>query len=70
MALHVAGNRTFSPRANDIALRYVFVHELLKERKVTIHFVKTEQQLTDLGMKHLKRHRHRFLIKLINEFRA
>ena len=69
-ALHVEGNRTFSPRAKNIALRYVFVHELLKERKVTIHFVKTEQQLTDLGMKHLKRHRHRFLIKLINEFRA
>ena len=69
-ALHVAGNKTFSPRAKHIALRYFFVQELMKEGKVPIHFVKTEQELADLGMKQLKRHRHRFLIKLINEFRA
>ena len=43
-ALHVAGNRTFSPRAKHIALRYLFVQELVKEGNVTIHFVKTEQQ--------------------------
>ena len=39
-------------------------------RKGHIHFVKTEQQLADLGTKHLNKHCHRFLIKLINEFRA
>ena len=32
-ALHVAGNRTFSPRAKNIALRYFFVQELMKEGK-------------------------------------
>ena len=32
-ALHVAGNRTFSPRAKNIALRYFFVQELTKEGK-------------------------------------
>ena len=69
-ALHVAGNKTFSPRAKHVALRYFFVQEVVKEGKVIIHFVKTEQQLTNLGTKHLKKHRHRFLIKLINEFRA
>ena len=69
-ALHVAGNRTFSPRAKRNALRYFFVQELVKRRKVTIHFVMTEQQLADLGTKHLKTHPHRFLIKLINEFKA
>ena len=69
-ALHVAGNRTFRPRAKHTPLKYFFVQELVKERKVTIHFTKTEQQLSDLGTKHLKKHRHRFLIKLINEFRA
>ena len=69
-ALHLAGNRTFSPRAKHIALRYVFVQDLVKEGKVTIHFVKTEQQLADLGTRHLKQHRHRFLVKLINEFRT
>ena len=61
------GNRIFSPRAKHIALRYFFVQELVKEGKVTIHFVKTEQQLADLGTKHLKKHRRRFLVKLINE---
>ena len=69
-ALHVAVNRIFSTRAKHIALRYFFVQELVKERKVTIHFVKTEQQLADLGTKHLKKHRHRFLIKLVSDFRA
>ena len=65
--LHVARNRTFSPRAKHIALRYVFVQELVTEGNVTIHFVKTEQQLADLGTKHLKKHPHHLLI---NEFRA
>ena len=68
-ALHVVGNKTFSPWAKHIALRYVFVQELVKEGKVPIHFVKTEQQL-DLGTKRLKKHRHHLPIKLINEFRA
>ena len=69
-ALHVAENRTFSPKAKNIALRYFFVQEIMKEGKVTIHLLKTEQQLADLRTKHLKTHRHCFLIKLINEFRT
>ena len=39
-ALHVSGNRTYSPRAKHIALRYFFVQELVEEGKITIHFVK------------------------------
>ena len=31
-ALHVMGNRTFSPAVKHIALRYFFVQELVKER--------------------------------------
>ncbi|CAM9119850.1 unnamed protein product [Ascophyllum nodosum] len=69
-ALHVAGNNTFSPRAKHIPLRYFFVEELVKDGKANIHFVKMEQQLDDLGTEHFKKHRHRFLIKLINESRA
>ena len=58
-ALHVAGNWTFSPKAKQIALKYFFVQELVKEGgNVPIHFVKTEQQLDDLGTKHLKKNRH------------
>ena len=67
----MARNMIVSPRAKYIASRYFFVQDLVKEEKVTIHFVKTEQQLADLGTKHLKKHRLRFLIiTLINEFRA
>ena len=69
-ALHVAGCRTFSPRAKHIAPIYFFVQELVKEGKATNHFVKTKQQLADLGTKYLKKHRHRLLIKLIHEFKA
>ena len=55
-------------RSTSPSVRYFFIQELVKEGKVTIHFVKTEQLLADFGTKHLKK--PRFLIKLINEFRA
>ena len=35
--LHVAGNRTYSPRAKHIALRYFFVQEVVEEGKMIIH---------------------------------
>ena len=69
-ALHVAGNRTYSPRAKHIALRYFFGQELVEEGKPSIRYVKSEGQLADLGTKHHSKHRHRNLIKLINEFKA
>ena len=68
--LHVAGNRTYSPRAKHIALRYFFVQELVEEGKITIHFVKTQDQITDLGTTHANKHRHCALIKLTMEFEA
>ena len=69
-ALHVAGNRTYSPRAKDIALRYFFVKELVEEGNFTIHFVKTQNQIADLGAKHSNKHRHRALTKLMRIFEA
>ena len=60
-ALHVAGNCTYSPRAKRIVLRYFFVQELVEEGKITVHFVKTQDQSTDLGSP-------RALIKVIREF--
>ena len=69
-ALYVAGNRTYSPRAKHVALRYFFVQELVEEGKVSIHYVKSEDQLADLGTKHHSKHRYRNLTKLINEFKA
>ena len=57
-ALYIAGNHTYIPRAKHIALRrYFFVQELV-ERKVSIHYVKSEGQLADLGTKHHRKHRH------------
>ena len=70
-ALHVAGNPTYSPRAKHIALRYYFfVQELVEEGKFSIYYVKSEDQLADLGTKHLSKHHHRNVFKLINEFEA
>ena len=69
-ALHVAGNRTYSPHAKYIALRYYFVQKLVAEGKVTTHFVKTQDQIADLGTKHDNKHHHRALIKVIREFEA
>ena len=69
-ALHIAGNRTYSLRAKRIALRYHFFVQELAEGKVGIYSVKSEGQLADLGTKHHSKHRHRGLIKFINDFKA
>ena len=69
--LHVAGNRTYSPRANHTELRYFFAQELVEEGKITIDNVNTQDQLANLGTKHLGKHRHhRALVKLMNDFEA
>ena len=69
-ALYIAGKHIYIPRAKHIALRcYFFVQELV-EGKVGIHYVKSEDQLANLGTKYHSKHRHRGLIKLINDFKA
>ena len=50
-ALHVAGNRTYSPRAKHIAHRDFSLHKRVEEGKIGIHYVKIEDQLADLGTK-------------------
>ena len=69
-ALHVTGNRTYIPRAKYIVLRYYFFVQKLVKGKASIHYVKSTGQLADLGTKHHSKHRHRGLIKLINDFEA
>ena len=69
-ALHVAGNRTYSSRVKHVALRYFFIQELVKEGRITVKYVKTEDQLADIGTKHLSKQMQRYLLKLISEFRA
>ena len=70
--LHVAGNYTYSPRVKHVALRFFFIQKLLivKEGRISIHYVKTEDRLADIGTKHLSKHRQRCLIKLIGDFEA
>ena len=67
-ALHVTGNSTYSRRVKHVALRYFFVQE--REGRISIHHVKTEDQLADVGTKDFSKHRHSYLLKLISESRA
>ena len=46
------------------------MQEFIKEGRIIIHSVKTENQLADLDTKHLSKQRQRYLLKLISEFRA
>ena len=69
-ALHIAGNRTYIPRAKHIALRSFFFVQKLVDGKVSIHYIKSKGLLADLGTKHHSKHRHRDCVKFINDFKA
>ena len=69
-ALHVAGNRTCSSRVKHVALRYFFIQERVKKGRITVKYMKTEDQLADIGTTHLSEQRQRYLLKLICEFRT
>ena len=69
-ALYIAGNHTYITRAEHIALKYYFFVQKLVEGKVSIHYVKSEDDLADFGTKHHSKHRHCDLIKFLNEFKA
>ena len=46
------------------------MRELVKEGRIIIHYVKTDDQLADLGTKHLSKQRQRCLLKMTSELRA
>ena len=69
-ALYVAGNKTYSSRVKHVALRLFYVREIIQEEKISIHYVPTELNIADIGTKFLSKHRHRYLIGLINNFKA
>ena len=54
--LYVIGNRAFSSRTKHIALRFFYIRELVKENKITTHYMSTERQVADIGTKHLNKH--------------
>ena len=68
--LHVAGNRTSwgETYCSEVLLRSRTI--IVEEGMITIHYVNTQDQLADLGTKHLGKHRHLALIKLTNDFKA
>ena len=49
LALHIAGNRIYIPRAKHIALRYYFFVQELVEGKVSIYYVKSESQTSTIA---------------------
>ena len=63
--LHVIGNRAFSSRTKHVALRFFYIRELVKENKITTHYIATENQLAAVGTKHLNKHRRQQLLDMI-----
>ena len=66
--LNVIGSQTFSARTKHVALRFFYIHELVKEEKINIHYVLTEDNLADIGTKHLNKQRPKYLINKIKNF--
>ena len=66
--LHVSGNRSFSSRTKHIALRFFFIREVVREGRISIHYVPMEDNLADIGTKHFNKHRSKHLMDLINKF--
>ena len=64
--LHVIGNRAYSSRTKHIALRFFYIRELVSEGKMTIRYVSTEDNLADIGTKHLTKQR---LQQLLHKFK-
>ena len=65
----MAGNHTFSSRAKHVALLLFYIREIVQEGKDSFHYVPTEKTISDLGTKFLNKHRHRYLIGLIKDYR-
>ena len=66
----MAGNQTFSSRAKHVTLRLFYIREIVQEGKVSIHYVPTEDNISDLWTKFLNKNRRRYLIGLIKDFKA
>ena len=66
-ALSVAENAMFSSRTKHIALRFVFVREL-KRNKIALRYKPTQQMLADIATKHLSKQIFRELLQQIKDF--
>ena len=66
--LHVIGNRAYSSRTKHIALRFFYIRELVSEGKISIHYVCTEDNLADIGTKHMSKYRLQYLLHKFKNF--
>ena len=64
--LHALGNRSFSPRTKHIALRFVYIRELVSEGRLPINYISTDNNSADIVTKHLNM--YRVLLDLISNF--
>ena len=63
-------NKTYSSRAKHVALRLFYIRDKKQQGKTSIHHILTELNIADIGTKFLSKHPHRYLIGLINNFKA
>ena len=61
---------SFKSSRKALRVEIFFTQQLVEEGKISVHYVKTEDQLADMGTMHFSKHRHRNPMKLINEFKA
>ena len=66
--LNVIGSQTFCARTKHVVLCFFYIRELVKEEKTSIHYVLTEDNLADIGTRHLNKQRHKYLINKIKNF--
>ncbi|CAB1113505.1 unnamed protein product [Ectocarpus sp. CCAP 1310/34] len=66
--LHALGNRSFSSSTKRIALRFLYIRELVSEGRMSIHYIPTDSNIADIGTKHLNKHRLKHLLDNISSF--
>ena len=73
-ALHVAGNSTYSartnPRTNHITLSSFFLKKFVRDGKIALHHIPTQNQVADIATKCLPRTTIKYLIGLVKESAA
>ena len=68
VTLHALGNRSHSSRTKHIALRYFYIRELVSEGRISIHYIRSNDNIAENGTKHLNQHQFRHLLSLIENF--
>ena len=66
--LHTLGNRSFSSMTKHIALRFLFIRELVSEGRISIHYILTDINPAVICTKHLNKDRFRNLLNIISNF--